>query len=210
MAWPVVNGRDLSRLGNWGAYLGIFQRPAAQGNFMGAYDAAADEGMLRIYPAAVARGAKLFSPGWSQPLDAGQWTDDGSGYVELHGGLAPTFADWYELAPGDDITWDEIWYPAAGIGGVTWANENGALALLPADGRLRVGLFPTVAVQGKLTITLPGADALVEAVDLSPARPFVRQVTLPDTTPAQGQVSVTLVDADGQVQFAYRGAAQLR
>ena len=131
MAWPVTNGRDLSRLGNWTGYLGVFQRPAAQGQpgpsgaegFMGAYDTAADEGMLRIYPSDVAKGAKLFAAGWSNPLDWHLWTDDGSGYVELHGGLEPTFDDWHELPPGGEITWSEIWYPVAGIGGVTYAER---------------------------------------------------------------------------------------
>ena len=82
---------------------------------------AADEGMLRIYPNDVARGAKLFSPGFSDMLDPKLWTDDGSSYVELHGGVMPTFNDWYELEPGGEITWSEIWYPVAGIGAVTQA-----------------------------------------------------------------------------------------
>ncbi len=210
MAWPVVNGRDLSRLGNWNQYLGFFQRPAAAGNFMGVYDPASDEGMLRIYPSSVARGAKIFAAGWNAPLDTGLWTDDGSGYVELHGGLMPTFDDWAELGPGDEVTWSEIWYPVAGIGGVTVANDDGALALIPADSRLKVRLFPTTAMRGTLTIALPGMAPIAKSVALSPTRPFAQEIALPDATPAQGQVSVTLVGSGGQVQFSYSGVAQLR
>jgi len=210
MSWPVYNGRDLSLLGNWTQYLGVFQRPAAQGNFVGVYDTAANEGMLRIYPSDVTRGIKLFASGWSDPLDWHLWTDDGSGYVELHGGLEPTFNDWHELPPGDDITWSEIWYPVAGISGVTYADENAALALVPGGSRLKAALFPTAAASGKLTISLPGMEPIIRNVVLDPAHPFAEDIVLPDSVPAQGPVSVTLMDAGGETQFAFQGTVQLR
>lgn len=210
MPWPVVGGRDLSRLGNWAQWLGAFQRPAAQGNYVGVYDPAADEGMVRIYPSAIARGAKLFAMGWRAAIGSDNWTDDGSGYVELHGGLAPTFDDWYELGPGGEVDWSEVWYPAAGIGGVTAANDHGALALLPAGGRLKVGLFPTSAMRGRLTVALPGMAPLTRDVALTPAQPFAEEIALAESAPAQGQVAVTLVDAQGRTLFEWRGQAQLR
>ncbi|MGQ9489391.1 MAG: DUF5107 domain-containing protein [Anaerolineae bacterium] len=210
MPWPVVDGRDLSRLGNWAQWLGAFQRPAAQGNYVGVYDPAADEGMVRVYPSAIARGAKLFAMGWRAAIGPENWTDDGSGYVELHGGLTPTFDDWYELAPGGEVDWSEVWYPAAGIGGVTAANEDGALALLPTDGRLKVGLFPTSAKRGRLTVALPGMAPLTRDVALTPAQPFAEEIALAESAPAQGQVAVTLVDAQGRTLFEWRGQAQWR
>ena len=184
--------------------------PSGAEGFMGVYDTAADEGMLRIYPSDVAKGAKLFSAGWSNPLDWHLWTDDGSGYVELHGGLEPTFDDWHELPPGGEITWSEIWYPVAGIGGVTYANGDGALGLIASAGRLKVALSPTTAVRGKLTVSLPGMEPIIANIEASPAQPFAQDIVLPDSVPAQGQVSVTLVDAGGRVQFAYSGTARLR
>lgn len=210
MSWPIFNGRDLGRLGNWNQHLGFFQRPAAGGNFMGVYDPAADEGMLRVYPSSVARGAKVFAAGWNGALDAGLWTDDGSGYVELHGGLMPTFDDWAELAPGAEVTWSEIWYPVAGIGGVTWANDDGALALAAANGQLKVSLFPTVAVRGRLTVTVAGMAPFVREGTWSPDRPFSDTIALAADAPAQGEVAVTLVDARGRTAFEWRGPAALR
>lgn len=210
MPWPVVNDRDLSRLGNWAQWLGAFQRPAAQGNFVGVYDPAADEGMIRIYPSNIARGVKLFAMGWSAAIGADNWTDDGSGYVELHGGLWPTFNDWYELPPGGEVDWSEVWYPVARIGGVTAANDQGALALLPAAGRMKIGLFPASAMRGRLTVTLPGMAPLAQNVALTPAQPFVQEVTLAEAVPAQGAVAVTLVDAQGRTLFEWRGQAALR
>jgi hypothetical protein len=209
-AWPVHAGRDLSRLGNWSQYLGFFQRPAAAGGYMGVYDAAADEGLLRIYPPGVARGAKGFAMGWANPIGADNWTDDGSGYVELHGGLAPTFDDWYELPPGGQVTWSETWYPAAGIGGVTYAAAGGALNLAPAGGALRVAVFPTAAVRGQLKLTVPGLAPIDRSVEISPARPFNEQLALPAAAPAQGEVSLALTDGRGEVALAWRGMARLR
>ena len=86
VSWPVASGRDLSRLGDWTGYLGLFQSPAAQGGFTAVYDPTVDEGMVRSYPPETAQGAKFFSTGWTQALDPAMWTDDGSRYIEMQGG----------------------------------------------------------------------------------------------------------------------------
>ena len=210
LSWPIYAGRDLSRLGNWQGYLGFFESPAAQGDFMGVYDTAVDEGMLRVYPSAIARGAKGFAAGLSGGLDPANWTDDGSGYVELHGGLTPTFSDWYGLEAGEAIFWIETWYPVAGIGGVTHATAGGALFLAGTGDGLRVNFFPTRAVRGLLTVTLPGLAPLVREVAISPAEPLREAVGYTDAVPAVGEVSVTLTDAGGATVLAYRGQVALR
>jgi hypothetical protein len=210
MAWPVYSGRDFSQLKNWAQYLGVFQRPAATGNFMGVYDTAADEGMLRVYPSDVARGAKIFSPGWSNPLDSTLWTDDGSSYVELHGGVMPTYDAWYELPPGGEVTWSEIWYPVAGIGGVTQANEDAALALRSDGSTLYVGIFPTAAMQGQVTVAIPGMDAVVRSVDIDPARPYTAEIPLAAGVPAHAAVAVTLANNSGETLLSSQVQVQLR
>jgi len=217
-SWPIFDGRDLSRLGNWNQYLGFFARPATQAapgssgaeSFVGVYDTAADEGMLRIFPSDVARGAKGFAAGWNAALDWHNWTDDGSGYVELHGGLAPTFDDWHELPPGGEISWQETWYPVAKIGGVTYATVGGALRLAPGADALRVDLFPTKAVRGQLTVSLPGMDPVVRKVEISPASPFDGEIPYTSAVPAQGEVAITLTDAGGKMVLSYRGQITLR
>jgi len=126
MDWPVHNGRDYGRLGNWRQWLGFFEAPQAHGPFVGVYDMAADEGVVRVYPADVARGSKGFAFGWHDPLPSWLWTDDGSSYVELHGGLAPTFWDTVTLSM-PVVSWTEVWYPLFGIGGLDVAEEGAAL-----------------------------------------------------------------------------------
>ncbi|MCX6030477.1 MAG: DUF5107 domain-containing protein [Chloroflexi bacterium] len=210
LPWPIYRGRDLGRLGNWNQWLGFFQRPAAVGGFVGVYDTAADEGMVRVYPADVTRGAMVFAPGWSDPLDAKLWTDDGSGFVALRGGMTPTVEDWYELAPGAEISWSEIWYPVAGISGVTYAAESGAIHLLPGGSGLRVGVFPTVAVQGQITVSLPGMEPVRWPVAVGPDKPFNQQIPYTANMPDRGNVAVTLTDSEDLVVLTYQTEVPLR
>ena len=210
MSWPLIGGRDLSRLANWQNYLGAFTQPLEAGAFAGVYDAGADEGVIRVVPAGTAKGLKLFAPRGSDGLDPALWTDDGSSYVELHGGLTASFEEWYELAPGAEVTWSEYWYPVAGIGGVTFANTAAALSLGPAAGGLRLGVFPTEATEGQVTIELPGVEPLTLDLRAGPAAPFVRELGLPGSVPAAGEVSVRLVDRTRGTILEWTGAVQLR
>ncbi len=127
VTWPIYQGRDLSRLETWSQYAGLFEAPAAHGPFTAVYDTQQDAGAVRVFPADVMQGSKLFALGGSAPLDSALYTDDGSAYVELHGGLAPTFAQQTELPPGDSVTWRESWFPVAGMGDLSAANELAAL-----------------------------------------------------------------------------------
>ncbi|MEJ2558257.1 MAG: DUF5107 domain-containing protein [Anaerolineae bacterium] len=139
MSWPEYNGVDWSRLGNWHQWFGFFQRPQAAGDFQAVYDEGYDEGVVRAYNSGVARGAKFFGFGWGQDaLPPDLYTDDDSSYVEMHGGLAPTFAETYRLSAGQRVTWNEQWYPVAGMGGLTWANAQVALHLESRPGETRL------------------------------------------------------------------------
>jgi hypothetical protein len=130
MSWPIYNGVDWSRLGNWREWFGFFQRPQAAGDFQAVYDGGYDEGMVRAYNSGVVQGVKFFGFGWGDDaIPPDLYTDGDSAYVEMHGGVAPTFAETHRLEPGRRITWSEQWYPAAGLGGLTWANAHVALYL---------------------------------------------------------------------------------
>ena len=211
MSWPLYDGRDLSRLGNWKQWLGAFARPSAQGNYVGVYDTAADEGMIRLATGDGARGVKIFAMGWESPIDWHNWTDDGSGYVELHGGLMPTFDDWAELGTGEQITWTETWFPVAGIGHVSYADDGGAVNLRRDGSHVVVGLFPNEPVRGRLEITVAGLDPIGRQVDLAPDRPFYEEISLDGAdVPAWGDVSVSLFDESNQVILAYETWLQLQ
>jgi hypothetical protein len=201
-SWPVYQGRDVSRLETWREYLGFFERPAAQGDFVGVYDQVADEGIVRVYPSGVARGAKGFAFGWGDAaIPAENWTDDGSGYVELHGGVTPTFDEWAELGPGQTLEWREAWYPVIGLGGILHAEPGGAVNVQPQTGGLQVSLFSTRRLTGRLVVTLEGNPITDDQVSVSPDQPLTREVVLPSDAPERGRIGVSLIDRAGGTSY---------
>lgn len=208
MSWPEYDGRDMSRLGNWRGWLGFFERPAAQGEFTAIYDPSVDEGMVRVFPGDQARGAKGFAFGWQNALPSGIWTDDGSYYIEMHGGVAPTFWDSASLAAGASFEWQEVWYPVAGIGGLTTANREAALFLdkpfdfaqdRPGDA-VTVGVHSTAARPNSAVVVwrLGDAEPLHYQIvsSLTPAQPYTATLTA-----AGNEDDLFLIYLDGQDQL---------
>lgn len=200
LSWPVAGTQDLSRLGSWDKYLGFFERPAAHGPFVGIYDPLQDAGAVRVFPPAVARGSKVFGLGWRTPLDPSLYTDDQSAYLELHGGLAPTFADQVTLAPGATIAWREQWYPINGIGDLRNAGSSGALNWAIAGNTLNIGFYPVRRLHGRLVVLQDGHAVVRLPLDAAPDAPLRRSVTLPGNS--QGALSLRIEDAGGAVLLA--------
>jgi uncharacterized repeat protein (TIGR01451 family) len=141
LSWPVHNGLDYSRLGNWDRWLGFFARPGAAEDWAGVYDGASQRGLARVFPSGGIRGVKGFGFGWASPIDSELWTDDGSTYVELHGGPSPTFWDSITLQPSETLGWTETWLPVRDLPALTWANEEVAVGLQASEGLLHLGLL---------------------------------------------------------------------
>ena len=190
--WPVHNGIDYSRLGNWHRWLGIFERPTAQGDFAGVYDTGVDEGMVRVFPSDVARGSKGFGFGWSDPIPAASWTDDGSTYVELHGGVAPTFWDTATISVGPHLEWTEYWYPANGIGQLSAATAEAALGVSESGGMIHIGVHSTAPrAAGSSTLIAWERDTCTELGHwalpaVEPGSPFMTSLALPPSVPPGG------------------------
>ncbi len=132
--------RDLSRLGEWDQYVGFFEYPAAHGPLW-ASEPAADVGAVRVFPADVAQGSKVFGLGWGDALVSEYFTDNASAYVELHGGLAPTFTERAQLTAGGSVGWEERWYPVTGIGEFVAADRAGALSADAGEGVVRLAFY---------------------------------------------------------------------
>lgn len=199
--WPIYRGRDLSRLGNWRQYLGFFESPTAYGPFAAVYDPAYDSGAVRVFPATVAQGSKIFALGWQDRLASANFTDDDSYYVELHGGLAPSFFQQTELGAGAEVAWREVWYPAQGIGDLTFANELGALNVQPVVAGLRLRFYPTQPVQGDLVIRLDGEEVARLPVHTQAATPWEQVIQLQQ--PDYNLFTVHVEDSKGQVLMKY-------
>jgi uncharacterized repeat protein (TIGR01451 family) len=202
-SWPVHNGVDFSRLGNWEEWLGFFEVPQAAADFVGVYNHDADEGVARVFPSTVTRGAKGFAMGWMDPINADNWTDDGSGYVELQGGVAPTYWDTALLAAGSTLSWTEYWYPVGSIGTLSAATERAALGVRAGTDRLEIGVQPTTArAAGASTLFVWERGTCVEMARLElpavdPAHPFLTSVPAGGRTPEQ--VGVVCLDDQGDL-----------
>jgi hypothetical protein len=202
MTWPVVGDRDLSRLGNWNRWLGFFEDPA-QGGFMALYDEGLDEGIVRIFPIDKAPGAKVFAAGWADPIASSNWTDDGSGYVEIHGGPAATFDDSVTLPAGGHLEWTETWYPVAGLGGLRYADATAALNLTAAAGQAHLAMAVAHPWSGQAVLTQDGQERWREQVSLAPGRPLRRRVALGDDAAGTAWLVLLLEALDGTTVSEY-------
>ena len=209
MSWPIAIDRDLSRLGSWTRWLGFFEDPAA-GDLAAVYDEAYDEGMVRIAPASVVQGAKVFAFGWSDPIPTGNWTDGASSYVELHSGPAATFDDSFTLPSGGQMEWTEIWYPVAGIGGLRQANGAAALNLEAGGRQAQIGVATTRLGQGQVVLLLAGQERWQMSTTLSPGRPLWQSVSLEPDVPETGRLTLRLIGPDGSILAEYSADFRLQ
>ncbi len=176
MTWPYFDGRDMSAYSSWQKYLGVFSSPAAQSDFMGAYNRKSNLGVVRIFPHMLARGAKIFAPA---DLDPVLWTTDKSGYFELWGGLAPTFWDTVSLDAGAWITWQERWYAVGDMGGFGHANAEAALNLGILADSVQVAAASTTPIDGYLVLWNNKQEANRWPVSLPPESPFRSSFAIP-------------------------------
>ena len=168
MTWPVHGGRDFSRYPEYHSWLGIFAPQAADAGFSGAYDLGTDQGIVRVAPAWV-RGVKLFCMG---DLSSELWTDDGSRYFELWGGLTSTFWSYTSLGPGESVAWTEHWYAVSGIGGYTFANGEGAVRLTPMGDRIEVAVETVRPFQATVVLRQGGMEVQRWEAEIGPSQPF--------------------------------------
>jgi hypothetical protein len=209
MSWPIFDGRDLSRLGNWGSWLGFFEDPAA-GDFLAVYDEGYDEGMVRVFPAGAARGAKVFGMGWAEPIEPQTWTDDGSSYVEVHGGPAPTFDENVTVPAGGHLEWTETWYPVGGLGGLRYANEVAALNLEAGQSQAHLAVTVTRPWSGDVALLVEGQELWRTEASLVPGRPMLSSVPLGTDVPPTGSLTLRLTSRAGVVDAEYSAAFRLR
>jgi len=204
--WPLQDGHDYSRLGNWDHWLGFFERPQAAADFVGVYDTSANEGVVRVFPHDVALGAKGFGFGWSDPILSNIWTDDGSTYVELHGGVAPTFWDTATITAGQSLEWTEYWYPVSGIGHLSAATSEVALGVRESGDRFYVGMHSTAPrAAGTGTLYVWGRDDCAELgrwelPAIGPDAPFA--VSVATGGRALDDVAFVYLDGEGNLLAA--------
>jgi hypothetical protein len=192
VAWSQIGGRDLSRYANWDDFLGVFAADLTQ-TFVGAYNHDAALGIARTFPPRQAPGVKLFAFG-PRFCCRSEFSDDGSDYFELWGGLPRTFfpSDNVTLGPGETRMWDEYWVPFAQTGGLSVATRDAVLFVASDNGSARVSAYSAISRAGTLVLSKDGSEVKRWPVMLAPGVPFSA------TTPVgAGHLQLRLLDADG-------------
>jgi len=194
MPWPLAGGRDLRLYGNWRDYLGFFSLDPSPG-YMAVYDDATQVGLVRTYPAEVARGAKFFGFGVGFE-EEGAYTDDGSQYLEMWGGWTPTFWDDGTLDPGQTVSWEEHWFVLSGLGDITAAGPRGVLSARRDGEQLRVAVASRERGHWQLVVMAGDREVLRQPFAVSPEAPF-RQAYALDGAAGADRLTVR-VEAAGE------------
>ncbi len=196
LSWPLVGNRNLAQYAAWRDYLGVFVTTPLAG-LVGAYDRATELGIARLFPPERAPGVKLFGWGANSPLRA-IWTDDGSDYFELWGGLPRTFFrdDDVTLAAGEAREWEETWVPFVRTGGLQGAGQHAILGLTVANNRATVGVAVTTPnTRGTLLLLRDGAETRRWSLALDPGNTFREQLDVANG----GAYRLRFVAEDGNV-----------
>ncbi len=200
MSWPVYQGRDLSRYSIWHNWLGIFA-PALRAPFTAVYDDAAQLGLVRVFPPEVAKGAKLFAFG-PDFGDVSAYTDDGSEYVEMWGGLTPTFWDYATLQPQASIGWEETWYVLSRSGGPDMATAQASLSVENKGNSLGVTVAVPHEAHWILRVYQGNNQVTEQRLDALPEIPFHAQVAL-DAARSAEVVTIKIQDLDDAPILVY-------
>jgi hypothetical protein len=191
--WPLVGETDLRDYGQWADYLGFFI-PNMEAPFMGAYNPETNLGVARLIEPGAVPGNKLFAFG-SAFLDR-SYTDDDSQYFEIWGGANIGF--WPEddilVAGGGVLQWQESWWPLAGLGGLTWANQEAAIHINQAGDSHNLSILLSRPRQVTLTVLAGETPILTESFSANPVAPLQRNFATSDTP-----VRIQLTDDDGTV-----------
>jgi hypothetical protein len=89
----------------------------------------------------------------------------------MQGGVTPTYEESLTMQPGDIYQWREIWYPVAGIRGITRADEMGAVYLEHEKDGWRLRLFSIRPIAGAIDIRDAAGSILLQDVSLAPDAP---------------------------------------
>ncbi len=195
--WPLIGLTDLSDYSQWTDYLGFFV-PEMKAPFIGAYNPDTGLGVVRLIEPDAVPGTKLFAFGL--PFMDRSYTDDESQYFEIWGGANAGFwpADDVELPPGQSLQWQEDWWPLPGLGGLTWANQNGAIHLGRAGDTYDLSFLAPQPQQGTLTVLAGERSILNDPFAANPA-----ELLRWDFSASDGPIRIRVEDENGGLLLDY-------
>lgn len=196
-AWPVHEGRDLSRYQAFEWASDSFMLDSLE-DFFGVHYHERDFGVVHVANVHESFGKKYFTWGTA---DAGRmWasilSDDDGPYCEIQSGRFVDQGTFRLLPPHHSIAWTEYWYPVKGIGGFAWANEQAAVRLSRHGRKLDLGVAVTLPIWDAAVEITAGARVLHRrSGDLLPDRPLRMEVPIEPTWP-EGPYTLIVTDPE--------------
>ncbi len=193
--WPIHQGRDLRWLRNYPEPTSVFGYEV-EFDFFGAYDVDRDFGIVQVANHHELPGKKAWTWGESDAGLAAQavLTDSDGPYIEVQSGPLPTQADFGLLAPGQEVSWQETWYPVNGLGqGYELATRDVAIERLDHPDGVELRIAATRPIPGaQIHIEPRGGVVEQRPLDLSPARTESVVVRTDPATANPGEISLRI------------------
>lgn len=216
-AWPIADSRfngydftgmDISWWKNTRVPSSFFSWDPREDYFAG-YDHAKEAGTAWVGNHYVCPGMKYWADG-NNPNGAKTnegLTDADGRYIELMAGFyTDNQPDYSWLQPYETKIGTMIWFPIRELGGLKYANREGALNYTLEGTSLEVRLNATSPHSGaRLVIRATGRTVTDQTLSISPAEPRRIVCDLPAGT-AETDLDLFLYDENGQVLLAYRPA----
>ena len=189
--WPIANGRynrfdytnvDISRWKNIGVPSSFFSWDPKE-DYFGGYDHGKEAGTVWLGNHHTCPGMKFWAWGNNPAGDRSNagLTDDDGHYIEL---MAGAFTDnqpdysWIQPYENKDVTM--IWFPVRELGGLKFANRNGALNLVVNDNKILVRINTTcIHDEARVLLKAKNQVLLDEVINISPAKPYSADIQLP-------------------------------
>ncbi|MBN1481765.1 DUF5107 domain-containing protein [candidate division KSB1 bacterium] len=180
-------------------------------DYFGGYDHGKDAGVAYIADVFFAPGKKFFTFGCG---DQGQmWdkmlTDTDGPYLELMAGAySDNQPDYSWIQPYETKTIKQFWYPIRDLGGLSFANLNGALYFEKNGQKAWLNILTTKAYeQTNVTLTVDKNIVWQHQANISPQNVLQAEITLPQQIKTT-DIVISVHTADGKELLSYQTVAR--
>ncbi len=216
-AWPIADSRfnnydftgiDISWWKNTHVPSSFFSWDPRE-NYFGGYDHNKEAGTVWVGNRYISPGMKYWADGNNaNGLKTNEGLTDNDGrYIELMAGFyTDNQPDYSWLQPYETKIGKMIWFPIRDLGGLKYANREGALNYFIKGSQFELRLNTTSRHdQAKAVVSAAGKVIFEQTISISPSAPGKLNCSLPSGT-VEKELDLALYDAQGKVLLSYRPA----
>ncbi len=175
-------------------------------DFLAGYDHGKEAGVVHVTDHHIVPGKKFWT--WGTGNQGKIWekilTETDGPYIELMvGAFSDNQPDYSWLQPFEVRTFKQCWYPIRMIGGVKAANLKAACNLDVTGTKAKIGFNTTFECKGAKAILIEGERKIFEeTADISPAKPFSKEIGLPQGI-SEENLRLFLLSSKGETLISY-------